>query len=198
MGKGRMHPILPQPAAARGGGGRRPSAFFWVLVALSILTLTLGVWQWLAERRTLAAQSRPAAAERAPDFHLVAADGTSLSLADLRGQVVLLNFWATWCPPCKAEMPDLAALYRDYGTEHAFTVVGINVQESLAEVQAFADQNAIPFPLLLDPDGAVSGKAYPIRSLPTSMIIDRDGYVRNMWTGQIPKAAMLARLQQVW
>jgi len=68
----------------------------------------------------------------------------------------------------------------------------------LAAVQVFADQNAIPFPLLLDPDGIVSGKAYAIRSLPTSMILDRDGRVRDMWTGQIPKAAMLARLQQMW
>ena len=200
MGEGRKGLILPQPPAARGEGGRRPSAFFWVLVALSVLTLALGLWQWLAERQTLATQSRPAtaAAERAPDFHLVAAAGTGVSLADLRGQVVLLNFWATWCPPCKAEMPDLNALYRDNGTKHNFVVVGVDVEEDRSAVEAFARQLNIAFPLLLDTSGQVTDGSYHIRSLPTTLIVDREGNVRDTWTGQLTRPAMLARLERVW
>ncbi len=119
-------------------------------------------------------------------------------MSDLRGKVVLLNFWATWCPPCKAEMPDLEALYREYGAAHDFVVVGVNLQEDGAVVEKFARQAGLSFPILLDTDGEVSGQAYAVRSLPMSLIIDRDGYIRDAWTGQLSSAEMLSRLKQVW
>ncbi len=182
--------------------GWRPSPFFWVLVALSLLVLGVGVWQLQASQGHTATESKPtpnvASRSVAPDFALRTADGGTVRLRDLRGKVVLLNFWATWCPPCKAEMPDLDALHREYGASQGFVVLGINMEESAEAVAAFAAERRISFPLLLDSDGQVSGKLFVVRSLPTSMIIDREGYIRDAWTGQISKEAMLARLKRVW
>jgi peroxiredoxin len=174
--------------------------FFWTLVGLSLATIVFGLWLWQSDRRKVASESRPAAAaiKPAPDFALQTLDGSQIRLSDLRGKTVLLNFWATWCPPCKAEMPDLNALHREYGEARAFTVLGIDDEEGQADVAAFAKQNAIAFPLALDSDGVVTSDRYNVRGLPTSLIIDRDGNIRDMWTGRISKEAMLTRLQRVW
>lgn len=168
---------------------------------LSLATLSLGIWQWQAGRRAVARQSSPPLIRSqsiAPDFHLLAIDGSTVSLGDLRGQVVLLNFWATWCPPCKAEMPDLDALYREHKSQRNFVVLGVDAEESQAEVGAFARSHDVTFPLLLDSDGKVTDGLYVIRSLPTSMIIDRDGRIRDVWAGRLPKATILAKLERVW
>ena len=155
---------------------------------------------WQADRQTVIAQSKPATAsiQAAPDFTLKTVDGRQVRLSDLRGKVVLLNFWATWCPPCKAEMPDLNALHREYGDAHDFTVLGVDVEEQQPEVTAFWQQNGISFPLALDTAGAVSTNLYHVRAMPTSLIIDRDGNIRDTWTGRISRDAMVARLGQVW
>ncbi len=182
--------------------GWRPTAFFWVLVVLSLLAVAAGIWQLQAGQQRSKAEAQPAAnltpRAVAPDFTLQTVDGQTVRLRDLRGKVVLLNFWATWCPPCKAEMPDLEALHRAYGVSQGFTVLGVNMEESAKAVADFAQQRGITFPLLLDTDGRVSNKLFVVRSLPTSMIIDREGFIRDVWTGQISKDAMLARLQRVW
>jgi peroxiredoxin len=181
---------------------RGRTLFLAVLLILSLVTIALGVWLLVDQRQQIAAESRPAtgaaAPSAAPDFELTASDGKVIRLADLRGKVVLLNFWATWCPPCKAEMPDLNALQRKYGADRDFVVLGVNDEESAADVIAFAQREGIAFPLLLDPDGRVIEKLFDVRYLPTSMIIDRDGNIRDTWRGQIAREAMLARLQKVW
>jgi peroxiredoxin len=170
-----------------------------MLVGLSLIALGIAAWQWQEQRRLVTAQSQPAVQFKpAADFRLTALDGQTVALRDLRGKVVLLNFWATWCPPCKAEMPDLNALYRDNGTKHNFVVIGVNVEEDRSAVEAFARQLDIAFPLLLDASGQVSDGSYHIRSLPTTLIVDRDGNVRDTWMGQIARPAMLARLERVW
>jgi cytochrome c biogenesis protein CcmG/thiol:disulfide interchange protein DsbE len=186
---------------ARPGSWRRHRLFLGILVVLSLITLGLAAWQWLEGRQRLARQSRaapPEATATATDFTLISADGTPVSLSDLRGKVVLLNFWATWCPPCTAEMPDLNALYRRYGGEKNFVVVGVNLEEQPKEVADFARQKHIDFPLLLDRDGRVTRKAYRVRTLPASVIIDREGITRDSWVGRLLREAMLARLEKVW
>ena len=134
----------------------------------------------------------------APDFTLATLDGSTVRLADLRGKVVLLNFWATWCPPCKAEMPDLDALQRIYGESQGLVVLGINLQEDAGTVASFVQERNLSFPVLLDTDGTVTSGLYQVRPLPTSFIIDRQGYIRDVWNGQIAREAMLARLKNVW
>ena len=174
---------------------------FWALVTLSVLTIGAGLWQLRVNRGAQVSESAPGVAVdtgQVADFGLASIDGTQVRISGLRGKVVLLNFWATWCPPCKAEMPDLEALYREYGSKQNFVVVGVDVEESASAVSAFARQNELSFPVLLDTQGSVSNGIYPIRSLPTSMIIDRQGKIRDTWIGQISRPAMVARLSRVW
>ena len=172
------------------------------MLILSLATIALGVWLLVDQRQQIAAESRPAAAAAptpAPDFELTSSDGQVIRLADLRGKVVLLNFWATWCPPCKAEMPDLNALQRKYGAERDFLVLGVNDRENAADVARVCPARAHQLSRCsLTRDGRVIEKLFDVRYLPTSMIIDRDGNIRDTWRGQIAREAMLARLQKVW
>lgn len=112
----------------------------------------------------------------APDFQLVDLNGEAARLNRYREQYVLLNFWATWCPPCLAEMPALEQLYQRY-RERGFVVVAVSSDvEGHSIVQPFVDELGVTFPVLLDPDGKVSA-AYGAKSLPVSFLLDRDGRV---------------------
>ncbi len=112
----------------------------------------------------------------APDFALPDLEGKVQRLADFRAKVVLLNFWATWCPPCRAEMPSMETSYQAY-KDQGFVILAVssNVQGA-AIVQPFMDQNRLSFPTLLDPTGRVGGM-YGVRSIPTSYLLDRQGRV---------------------
>ena len=90
----------------------------------------------------------------APDFALAALDGSTIALSDLEGQVILINFWATWCPPCREEMPAIQQLYDQY-QDRGFTVLAINQGQEAAQVATFAEEMGLTFPVLLDPDGDV-------------------------------------------
>jgi len=190
--------MSPEPAATSLSTRSGRSFFFGILVALSLITLALAVWAWQRTEALPPAQSVTVSQEEAPDFSLQTVDGKTITLTDLRGKVVLLNFWATWCPPCNAEMPDLDALQRAYSAEHDFTVLGVNLQEDRTVVEKYAHAAGITFPLLLDEDGDVSTSRYSVRTLPMSFIIDRDGRIRDAWTGRLSRGAMVDRLEQVW
>jgi peroxiredoxin len=95
-------------------------------------------------------------------------------------------------------MPDLEALYQEYGVAHDFVVLGVNLQEDRGSVEKYARGRRISFPILLDTDGRVSNHSYAVRSLPMSMIIDRDGNIRDAWTGRLSRDEMVNRLEQVW
>lgn len=181
---------------------KRPSILLIALLVLTVLTAALGLWRVWAGRQRVAEQSKPAITGAsqavAPDFTLPTLDGGSVRMAELRGKVILLNFWATWCPPCEAEMPDLDALHRTYGESQGLVVLGVNLQEDVGKVAPFVRERNLGFPILLDMDGRVTSEVYHVRPLPTSFIIDRQGYIRDVWNGQIARDAMLARLKIVW
>ena len=120
----------------------------------------------------------------APELTLTDLEGKTVSLADLRGQVVLVNLWATWCPPCKYEMPTLQAYYEDHGAE-GFTLVAINDGDPTDDVAAFARDYGLTFPVWLDPTYIASEQAFKTNALPSSFVIDREGVVRYAWTGAI-------------
>jgi len=111
----------------------------------------------------------------APELGLVALDGREYGLADFEGRVILVNFWATWCPPCRKEMPALQRLAQHFQGE-AFEVVGVNVGESVERIQDFLQTLPVlpDFPMLLDPDGSVS-QAWHARVVPTTWVVDRSG-----------------------
>ncbi len=110
---------------------------------------------------------------RPPEFNLPTLEGRTLSLAGLRGQVVLLNFWATWCLECRPELPALEALHQRFGPR-GLAVVGVNMREGPTIVRNYVHELGLTFPLLLDSDGSVF-RRYGVVGLPTSFLVGRDG-----------------------
>ena len=113
--------------------------------------------------------------ERPPQFSSRTAMGRNVSLASLRGRVVLLNFWATWCGECRPEMPVLEQLHRDFAGQ-GLTVLGINVREEIPTIQRYAEAQGLTFPLVVDPKGEIH-VSYGVIGLPTTFMIGRDGRV---------------------
>lgn len=120
----------------------------------------------------------------APSLSLADLRGVKHSLSDYRGQVVLVNLWATWCPPCKAEMPAIQDFYSKYQSE-GLNVIAINDGDPSADVAAFVDQFGLTFTVLLDPTYQATDHAFKTPNLPSSYIIDRGGKVRLEWVGAI-------------
>ena len=128
----------------------------------------------------LLAAAWPAAANAgtvpAPAFSLASRDGKQVSLADLKGQVVMINFWASWCGPCRQELPALDQIYAKY-KPMGFTLVAINVESEKADAERFLEKTPASFPILFDPDNKVSGN-YGVSAMPTTVLVDRQGRVR--------------------
>jgi cytochrome c biogenesis protein CcmG/thiol:disulfide interchange protein DsbE len=153
------------------------------------------VWIWVSADRSGASTAGRIPAPRqdflAPDFTLQTLTGESVRLSDLRGQAVLVNLWATWCPPCRAEMPVIQKMYEEYKGQ-GFTVLAIDMafQDDAAAVQPFVEEYRLTFPVLLDPSGATA-RQYELRSLPTSFFIDRQGVIREVVIGGPMSEALL-------
>jgi peroxiredoxin len=172
----------------------------WTL--LMLLTLVVGLaWTWV---NRLPASSTSAPASRspapligflAPDFVLQTSGGEEFKLSAQRGTPVVLNFWATWCPPCRAELPEL----RSASERHAgqITVVGVNQGESAAAVANSALELGLTFPIPLDHQGDVS-QLYGVRSLPTTFFIDRDGVIRQIQNGPLTEATLAQLLRTIY
>lgn len=109
---------------------------------------------------------------KAPEFSLSTLEGEEVSLSDLRGKVIFLNFWATWCGPCKAEMPSMETLYKSMPKDK-FAILAVNVNEPKGTVSDFISQNGYSFPVLLDETGEVGGM-YQVQGIPTTWIIDSE------------------------
>lgn len=121
----------------------------------------------------------------APELTLPTLAGQEASLSDYLGSVVLVNLWATWCPPCTEEMPTLKAFYEKYHSQ-GFELIAIDQGETLETVVPFVKEFALPFPVWLD-TGSQAGLVFKTMSLPSSYVIDRTGQVRLMWIGGISK-----------
>jgi peroxiredoxin len=117
-----------------------------------------------------------------PGFRLPTLDGGERSLASWRGQVVVLNFWATWCPPCVAEMPSLERLHHALGPE-GLAVVTVSTDEDEAAVVAFVTRHGLTLPVLLDPGGRVAARAYRVASYPQTFVLDRHGVLLRHYEG---------------
>lgn len=123
----------------------------------------------------------PNVGSRAPTFSIENVGGNNIGLEDFQGQVVLLNFWATWCVPCQIEMPFILDAYES-AEAGEFTVLAVNDRESKQAVMGFANQFKLSFPLLLDKDGEVQ-RQYRVPGLPTSVFIDKDGIIQAIHIG---------------
>jgi peroxiredoxin len=120
----------------------------------------------------------------APGFALDSRDGGAVSLADLKGQVVMVNFWASWCGPCRQEMPHLEALYQRYSSL-GFTLLGVNVDKDGADAREFLEETPVSFPVLFDPESQVS-ELYEVVAMPSTVLVDRNGNMRFIHHGYKP------------
>lgn len=152
----------------------------WIVVGIVVLVLASGLF---AGTRIFADDLYPVTVgAKAPDFK--AKDlrtGATKTLADYRGQVVLLNVWATWCEPCKIEMPSMEEAYRAYGP-HGLHIVAVSIDDYVSEdsIRAYAKDLGLTFEILHDPTHAIE-KAYQTTGYPESFVIDRDGIIRRKW-----------------
>lgn len=153
----------------------------------AILLLMLGMWiayllLWPSQGSAARGSGIPVG-DVAPDFELKTITGETYKLSDLRGQAVMLNFWASWCSPCRAEMPTLQKAYEEYEAQ-GFVILAINLNESDIAIRGFQEKYGLTFPIVVDKDDRVS-RMYDIVPLPTSYFIDREGIVQAKWTGEI-------------
>jgi thiol-disulfide isomerase/thioredoxin len=132
--------------------------------------------------------------ESAPDFTLVDLEGNQVSLSDFRGKTVFINFWATWCPPCRAEMPEIEAVYQEY-KDKGVVVIGVDILEPEDVVRQFVEQGGYSWTFVLDISGEVAAN-YRITAIPTSFFIDREGIIQAVNIGAMTKRAIENKLTE--
>ena len=162
------------------------------LITLALAAAWIAISAFLPGTAQETATSAPRQGFRAPDFTLQTLDGETVTLSDLQGQAVLVNMWASWCGPCRAEMPAMQRVYEDY-RDQGFTIAAVNItsQDSVSAAQSFVDGYGLTFPVLLDRNGEVA-EAYNLSAFPSSYFIDRYGIVQEVVLGG-PMAEALLR-----
>ncbi len=130
----------------------------------------------------------------APDFTLVDLKGNEVALSDFRGKTVFINFWATWCPPCRAEMPEIEAVHQEY-KDKGVVVIGVDISEPESTVRQYIQQGGFSWTIVLDGTGEVA-RDYQIAAIPTSFFLDSEGIIRAVKIGAMTKRAMEAKLAE--
>ncbi len=178
---------------------------FW-LVLIGLVIVLGGVWIIFSQamrQATLTSadvatdlEPAPMAGHPAPDFALKTLSGETLRLSDFKGQPVLVNFWATWCGPCRAEFPDFQQAFTDNAAE--LVIIGVNhtTADQVDLVGDFVVEMGATFPIVLDETGETV-KLYRVLGLPTSVFIDRNGVVNEVFTGPINQAYIEAKLGEL-
>ena len=186
-------PVPPARAAAFVDGERANASAFWRHMGAPVVSADTGdVWVFGTPS---ADRGEALRSLEAPDFTLPALDGTSVMLSKIKGQVALINIWATWCPPCRAEMPTIQATYEQY-RDQGFTVLAVDVQEDPRTIAAFMREYKLTFPALLDLDGTVS-QTYQAYALPSSFFVDRKGIIRAVYRGPMPRGVIAGTVEQL-
>ncbi len=170
---------------------------------ISILILLAGAaWIWFSRLPSDSISSQSISAPQvsflAPDFSLTTLSGDNFVLSDLKGSPVIINFWASWCPPCRAEMPAFQQVFAEYA-DQGLIIAAVNAtnQDSISEASAFASENYLAFPVPLDKTGSVS-RSYNLHSLPTTIFVDNQGIIKKIIIGgPIPTALIRVQVEKL-
>jgi cytochrome c biogenesis protein CcmG, thiol:disulfide interchange protein DsbE len=166
----------------------------WSVFSIFVLVLGAG-WIWASAASSGDTTSGQIPAPRqgflAPDFSLQDMQGETVTLSELRGRPILINLWATWCPPCRAEMSDMQEVYEAY-QERGFLILAVNAtyQDSATAAVSFVEEYDLTFPILFDTTGETSRK-YQMRALPTSFFVDSEGIIQEVVVGGPMSPALL-------
>ncbi len=188
---------MTKPKRAISAPGQSTGAVRW-LVLIALVLVVGGSWIVFSrepQQETVAAELAPAPVKGhpAPAITLNDIDGQVVNLSDFQGKPVLINFWATWCPPCRAEMPDFQAIHREMGDQVTIIAVNATSQDEPDNIRPFMEEFGITFPVLLDVRGQTMSD-YNVRGLPTTIFIDSNGIVQEVFTGAVNKAYIQSKL----
>ncbi|MFN3705282.1 MAG: TlpA family protein disulfide reductase [Thermoflexales bacterium] len=169
-------------------------------VGLALLVLNSDWFARPARGPALVSLSQRALASEgalAPNFTLTDLDGKAVSLAELRGQPMLINFWASWCPPCLKETPALAEAYRTLIREGRRVVfIGVGTNDTSENLRRFAEEQSIPYLVLFDAEAKVSD-VYGVRGMPTTFFVDSSGVIQRIWNGELRKEQVLQFMREL-
>ena len=143
-----------------------------IVVGTAILGLSLA---------SMSSVAKPTSGEQSPDFTLKSRDGGNIKLSEQRGNIVLVNFWASWCGPCREELPAFEELYQEY-QDMGVEILAVNVDDEAEKANVLLQDIEVSFPVLFDTAGDVS-KLYDVNAMPTTVLVDRDGNVRLLHPG---------------
>lgn len=189
--------------------GKKRNTILMLVVLIVFIALAFVAYQFLSKRyqpndekssSISAMESDESDSEKieAPDFIVEDMDGNQVKLSDMRGKPVVLNFWASWCGPCKSEMPHFDKLYQENKDTFAFMMVDLvdGQRETVEKGKAFIEKNNYNFPVYFDTIQNV-GMSYGVTSIPTTLFIDKDGYVVTAYTGAISESKLAKILEQM-
>ncbi len=196
---GRDSVIAPTTPPAK-STGRSKQALVGLAIAAGILVLA---W-FIAGQAGLGEVGKggintsllPKVGDEAPDFVAISPEGEVVHLSDYRGQPVWLNFWGAWCPPCRAEMPDIQTAYEELQPQ-GLTLLAISLGDKPSEALNFAELNGVTFDILLDPDRSLTSPTYPIYNFPTHIFIDENGIVRKIVLSEMSADQAVAAAQSI-
>lgn len=165
----------------------------WIAIIVVLILVVGGIYQSFRDYSEKSKQQRTMAetnigikkGNQAPDFELSNLNEKPLKLSDFRGKKVILNFWATWCPPCRVEMPQMKKFYKDYNKDVVLLAINLTeTEKNQNDVRAFVEDSGLTFPVVMDIEGDVSN-TYKIIAYPTSYIIDSQGIIQEVFQGAI-------------
>lgn len=186
--------VVPDSILPGRPGSWFPAARRVVVVLVALAAIIGGVALFQSRLAQATGSGRPQIGKRAPDFTVKTVDGQTTHLSALRGQTVILNFWATWCPPCRAEMPAINQVAEAYRGQHV-VVVAVDELESPLLVQKYVQDMELSFVPVLDSSGEVA-KTYDVTALPTTFFIGPDGSVSNINVGPLSHTSLVADVKQ--
>jgi cytochrome c biogenesis protein CcmG/thiol:disulfide interchange protein DsbE len=186
-------PADPAASAVQPAAAPRRRAAWWQIAVFALVVALLGLVAFQMRRNGPLAAGQVGEGEFAPDFELQTFDGETIQLGDLRGQVVVINFWASWCLPCEEEAADLENTWRHY-QDQGVVFLGVDYVDTETEARAYLQRWDITYPNGPDLGTAISHR-YRIRGVPETFIVDQDGVLRALFVGPTTQAALQAEIE---